>query len=109
MSLSKYATSMTLEWWRSIQNSVTDLKQCNTPPFVYDRGKLHLLSKLTTKSVYEMFCRKKYITATCIHKWNEMNQRQEEEWADNFIRTFEVVRETKLVISVQINPKNNTL
>ena len=43
-----------------------------------------------------MFCQNKYITATCIHKWNEMRQRQEEEWADIFTRTFKVVRETKL-------------
>ena len=86
--------SMPLEWRRSIQNSVTSNKV--TSPFVYDSGKLHLLSKLTTKCVYEMFCHKKYITATCIHKWNEMHQRHEEEWADIFTRTFKVVRETKL-------------
>ena len=86
--------SMPLEWRRSIQNSVTSNKV--TSPFVYDGGKLHLLSKLTTKCVYEIFCHKKYITATCIHKWNEMHQRQEEEWADIFTRTFKVVRETKL-------------
>ena len=42
-----------------------------------------------------MCCHKKYITATCIHKWNERLQRQEEEWADIFTRTFKVVRETK--------------
>ena len=58
--------SMPLEWRRSIQNSVTSNKV--TSPFVYDGGyKLHLLSKLTTKCVYEMFCHKKCITATCIH------------------------------------------
>ena len=86
--------SMPLEWRRSIQNSVISNKV--TTPFVYDSGKVHLLSKLTTKCVYEMFCHKKYVTATCIHKWNEMHQRQEEEWADIFTRTFKVVRETKL-------------
>ena len=86
--------SMPLEWRRSIQNSVTSNKV--TSPFVYDGDKLHLLSKLTTKCVYEIFCHKKYITTTCIHKWNEMHQRQEEEWADIFTRTFKVVRETKL-------------
>ena len=48
------------------------------------------------QNVYEIFCHKKYITATCIHKWNEMHQRQEEEWGDIFITTFKVVRETKL-------------
>ena len=68
------------EWRRSIQDGVTSNKV--TSPFVYDSGKLHLLSKLTTKCVYEMFCHKNCITATCIHKWNEMHQRQEEEWAD---------------------------
>ena len=72
--------SMPLEWRQSIQNSVTSNKAKS--PFVYDGGKLHLLSKLTTKCVYEMFCHEKYITATCIHKWNEMHQRQEEEWPD---------------------------
>ena len=85
---------MPLEWRWSIQNSVTSNKV--TSPFVYDGGKLHLLTKLTTKCVYEMFYLKKYITATCIHKWNEMHQRQEEQWADIFTRTFKVVRETKL-------------
>ena len=78
----------------SIQNSVTSNKV--TTPYVYDSGKLHLLSKLTIKCVYEMCCHKKYITATCIHKWNEMHQRQEEEWADIFTRTFKVELETKL-------------
>ena len=91
--------SIPLEWRRSIQNSVTSNKI--TSPFVYDGGKLHLLSKLTTKCVYEMFFHKKYITATCIHKWNEMHQRQEEEWADICTRTYKVVRETKLLQSFQ--------
>ena len=62
--------SMPLEWRRSIQNSVTSNKV--TSPFVYDGGKLHLLTKLTTKCVYEMFCHKKYMTATCIHKWKKL-------------------------------------
>ena len=52
--------SIPLEWRRSIQNGVTSNKV--TSHFVHDSGKLHL-SKLTTKSVYEMFCHKKYITA----------------------------------------------
>ena len=86
--------SMPLEWRRSIQKSVTSNKV--TSPFVYDGGKLYLLSKFTTKCVYDMFCHNVCITATCIHKWNEMHQRQEEEWADIFTRTFKVVRETKL-------------
>ena len=46
--------------------------------------------------MYDIFSRKKCITPTCVHKWNETHQRQEEEWADIFKRTFKVVQGTKL-------------
>ena len=51
---------------------------------------------MTTKCMYDIFRRKKCIAPTCVHKWNETHQWQEEEWADIFTRTFKVVRETKL-------------
>ena len=57
---------------------------------------MHLLPSVTTKCMYDIFRRKKCITLTYIHKWNETHQRQEAEWADIFTRTFKVVRETKL-------------
>ena len=51
---------------------------------------------VTTKCMYDIFHRKKCITSTCVHNWNETHQRQEEELADIFTRTFKVARETKL-------------
>ena len=86
--------SIPLEWRKSIQRCVTTSKV--RAPFVYDEGKIHLLPSMTTKCMYDIFRRKKCITPTCVHKWNETHQRQEEEWADIFTRTFKVVRETKL-------------
>ena len=86
--------SIPLEWRKSIQRCVTTSKV--RAPFVYDGGKIHLLPSMTKKCMHDIFRRKKCIIPTCVHKWNETHQRQEEEWADIFSRTFKVVRETKL-------------
>ena len=86
--------SIPLEWRKSIQRCVTTNKV--RAPFVYDEGKIRLLPSVTTKCLYDISRCKKCITPTCVHKCNETHQRQEEEWADIFTRTFKVVRETKI-------------
>ena len=83
--------SMPLEWRMSIQNSMSSNKV--TSHFVIDEDKLDLLSNLTAKFVYEMFCSNKHTTSSYSHKWNEIHKRRGDEWAKIFTRTFKVVRE----------------
>ena len=87
--------SLPLEWRRALRNHNSNIAILREP-YIYNQGEIKTLTQISTKWVYSIYINYKYVTPACITKWNLIQNRCEEEWADIFKRPYLCVRETKL-------------
>ena len=89
--------SLPLEW-RWVIRTEYSYKPVREP-FIHHDGTVLQLDKCTTRFIYECYVQMKFVTPTCVLKWETLHvdfDMSEEEWTDVFFRHHICLRETKL-------------